>query len=88
MQFNPDPSTQANEIIFTSKFKFNNNNINTNRSHQKHLGVVLDSNHNLTLIDQKTKKCNKMDRSYKTTFSKSYWQSFTYNIKIFHKTSF
>ena len=53
MQFNPDPNKQANEIIFSRKLvsnnlshppvKFNNNNI-TRCSHQKHLGVVLDSN--------------------------------------------
>ena len=40
--------------------KFNNNNI-VKCSHQKHLGVVLDSNLNFkTHIDQKIKKCNKM----------------------------
>ena len=39
---------------------FNNSNI-TRCSHQKHLGVVLDSNLNFnTHIDQKIKKCNKM----------------------------
>ena len=70
MQFNPDPNKQANEVIFSRKLvsnnlshppvKFNNNNI-TRCSHQKHLGVVLDSNLNFnTHIDQKIKKCNKM----------------------------
>ena len=70
MQFNPDPNKQANEIIFSRKLvsnnlshppvKFNNNNI-TRCSHQKHLGVVLDSNLNFnTHIDQKIKKCNKI----------------------------
>ena len=40
--------------------KSNNDNI-TRCSHQKHLGVVLDSNLNFnTHIDQKIKKCNKM----------------------------
>ena len=40
--------------------KFNNNNI-TRCSHQKYLGVVLDSNLNFnTRIDQKIKQCNKM----------------------------
>ena len=39
---------------------FNNNNT-TRCSHQKHLGVVLDSSLNFnTHIDQKIKKCNKM----------------------------
>ena len=70
MQFNPDPNKQANEVIFSRKLvsnnlshppvKFNNNNI-SRCSHQKHLGVVLDSNLNFnTHIDQKIKKCNKM----------------------------
>ena len=70
MQFNPDPNKQAKEIIFSRKLvsnilshppvKFNNNNI-TRCSHQKHLGVVLDSNLNFnTHIDQKIKKYNKM----------------------------
>ena len=40
--------------------KLNNNNI-TRCFHQKHLGVVLDSNLNFnTHIDQKIKKCNKI----------------------------
>ena len=66
MQFNPDPNKQANEIVFSCKLvsnnllhppvKFNNNNI-TRCSHQKHLGVVLDSNLNFNAhIDQKIKK--------------------------------
>ena len=70
MKFNPDPNKQENEIIFSRKLvsnnlshppvKFSNNNI-TRCSHQKHLGVVLDSNLNFnTHIDQKIKKCNKL----------------------------
>ena len=70
MQFNPDPNKQGNEIIFSRKLvsndlshpsvKFNNNNI-TRYSHQKHLGVALDSNLNFnTHIEQKIKRCNKM----------------------------
>ena len=70
MQFNPDPKKQANAVIFSGKLvsynlshppvKFYNNNI-TRCSHQKHLGVALDSNLNFnTHIDQKIKKCNKM----------------------------
>ena len=65
MKFNPDPNKQPNEIIFSGKIvsdnflhppvKFNNNNI-TGCSHQKHLGVVFDSNLNFnTHIDQKLK---------------------------------
>ena len=71
MQFSPDPNKHANEVIFSCKlvskkllhlpFKFNSNNI-TRFSHQKHLGVVLDSNlnFNTTHIDQKIKHCNKI----------------------------
>ena len=69
MQFNSDPNKQANEVIFSrrlisnnlahSPVKFNNNI--SRCSHQKHLGVALDSNLNFnTHIDQKIKKCNKM----------------------------
>ena len=49
MSFNPDPSKQAQEIIFSRKIKklphpslvFNNNNV-LQTSSQKHLGVTLD----------------------------------------------
>ena len=49
MSFNPDPSKQAQEVIFSRKTKkeyypplaFNNNNVLETNS-QKHLGVVLD----------------------------------------------
>ena len=65
MQFDHDPKKQANEVIFSHKLvsnnllyplvKFNNNNI-TRCFHQKHSGVVLDSNLSFnTHIDQKTK---------------------------------
>ena len=65
MQFNPDFSKLASEVIFSCKLvlnylqhppvKFNNSNI-TRCSHQKHLGVVLDSNLNFnTHIDNKLK---------------------------------
>ena len=70
MQFNYDPNKQANEMIFSHELvsknlshpsvKFSNHNI-ARCSHQKHLGVVLDSNLNFsTHDDQKIKKCNKM----------------------------
>ena len=63
MQFNLDPNKQANKTIFSSKLpsnnlshppvKFNNNNI-TICSHQRHFGVLLDSNLiSNTHIDQK-----------------------------------
>ena len=50
MSFNPDPSKQAQEVIFSRKTKkeyqpplaFNNNNVSEINS-QKHLGVVLDN---------------------------------------------
>ena len=50
MSFNPDPSKQANEVIFNIKTKkeyhpalaFNNNNVSETNS-QKHLGVVLNN---------------------------------------------
>ena len=70
MQFNPDPSKQANQVIFSRKtnsnnlsyppIKFNNNNI-SKCPHQKHLGIVLDSKPNFNAhVDQKIKKCNRM----------------------------
>ena len=50
MSFNPDPSKQAQEVIFSRKTKkeyhrpltFNNYNVSETNS-QKHLGVVLDN---------------------------------------------
>ena len=50
MSFNPDPSKQAQEVIFSRKLKnvshpplvFNNANVSSCKS-QKHLGVLLDS---------------------------------------------
>ena len=50
MNFNPDPTKQAHEVIFSRKTKeiyhpplvFNNTNISQSSS-QKHLGVILDS---------------------------------------------
>ena len=49
MSFNPDPSKQAQEVIFTGKLKrsthpalvFDNNNVSQTFS-QKRLGVILD----------------------------------------------
>ena len=49
MSFNPDPSKQAQEVIFSRKTKkeyhpllaFNNNNVSETNS-QKHVGVVLN----------------------------------------------
>ena len=50
MSFNPDPSKQTQEVIFSKKTKkeyhtplaFNNNNVSETNS-QKHLGVALDN---------------------------------------------
>ena len=50
MNFNPDPTKQADEVIFSRKAKeiyhpplvFNNTNVSQSSS-QKHLGVILDS---------------------------------------------
>ena len=63
MQFNPDPNKEANEVIFSRKtgsnnlshppIKFNNNDI-SKFTHQKHLGIVLDSKINFNAhVDQK-----------------------------------
>ena len=50
MSFNPDPSKQAQEVIFSRKLNkdyhpplaFNNNNVPETDS-QKHLGIILDN---------------------------------------------
>ena len=63
MQFNPDPNKQANEVIFSRKsishnlssppIKYNERII-TKCNHDKHLGIILDSNLNFnTHIDHK-----------------------------------
>ena len=67
MSFNPDPSKQAQEVIFSRKLNkdyhpplaFNNNNVPETDS-QKHLGIILDnclsfSNH-LKIILNKVNK--------------------------------
>ena len=64
MSFNPDPSKQAQEVIYSRKLKnvshpslvFNNANVSSCKS-QKHLGVLLDSkltfeNHNKTILNK------------------------------------
>ena len=67
MQFNPDPTKQANEVIFSQKtslnnlshplIKFNNNGI-IKCPHQKHLGITLDSKLNFNAhVYQTVKKC-------------------------------
>ena len=71
MQFNLDPNKQANEVIF-SIMKSNSSNLTypaiilnnisiIKCSHQKHLGIVLDSIlHFYTHVAQKIKKCSKL----------------------------
>ena len=65
MQFNPDPTKQANEVIFSQNSSSNNllhppikfNKIEISKSlHQKHLGIVLDSKLSLNAhVDHKIK---------------------------------
>ena len=70
IQINPDPTKQANEVIFSRKTSSNNlshppikfNKIDISECpHQKHLGIVLDSKLNFNAhVDQKIKKCNRI----------------------------
>ena len=62
---NPDPNKQANEVIFSRKSKvhshppltFNNNDVKK-CPHQKHLGIILDSNLDFNVqVGNKIKKC-------------------------------
>ena len=59
MQFNPDPNKNANGVVFSRKSNASNltylpvklNNVSiTKCSHQKHLGIVLDSKSTLILV--------------------------------------
>ena len=68
MQFNPDSSKQANEVIFSRKSKvhsystltFNNNDVKK-CPHQKHLRVILNSKLDFNIhVDNKIKKCYKI----------------------------
>ena len=68
MSFNPDPSKQAQEIIFSRKIKklphpslvFNNNNV-LQTSSQKHLGVTLDVK--LTFDEHLNNVLNKVNKT-------------------------
>ena len=68
MSFNPDPSKQAQEVIFSRKTKkeyhrpltFNNYNVSETNS-QKHLGVVLDNR--LSFKDHLTMILNKVNET-------------------------
>ena len=67
MNFNPDPTKQADEVIFSRKAKeiyhpplvFNNTNVSQSSS-QKHLGVILDSklifDEHLKMVSLRTSK--------------------------------
>ena len=68
MSFNPDPSKQAQEVIFSCKIKklphpslvFNNNNV-LQTSSQKHLGVTLDVK--LTFDEHLNNVLNKVNKT-------------------------
>ena len=68
MSFNPDPSKQAQEVIFSRKIKklphpslvFNNNNV-LQASSQKHLGVTLDVK--LTFDEHLNNVLNKVNKT-------------------------
>ena len=68
MSFNPDPSKQAQEVIFSSKTKqdshpllaFNNNNVPETYS-QKHLGIALDNR--LSFEDHLKMMLNKVNKT-------------------------
>ena len=72
MSFNPDPSKQVQEVIFSSKTKkeyhpplaFDDNNVSEINS-QKHLGVVL--NNRLSFEDHLKTILNKVTRAIKDT---------------------
>ena len=68
MRFNSDPKKQVNEFFFSWKSNtvsyppviFNNNSL-IKCSHQKHLGVALDSKLDCSIhIEHEIKKCNKI----------------------------
>ena len=65
MQFNSNPNQQANEVIFSRKSKVHsyppltfNNNYVKKCSHQKHLGIILNSKLDFNIhVDNRIKKC-------------------------------
>ena len=68
MNFNPDPNKQAVEVIFSQKSEVHshppltfNYNDDKKRTHQKHLGIILDSKLDFDIhVDNKIKQCYKM----------------------------
>ena len=68
MHFNPDPDKQANEVIFSQKWKvhshppliFNSDDVKQ-CPHHKYLGIILDSKLDFNIyVDNKIKKCYRM----------------------------
>ena len=91
MQFHPDPTKQANEVIFSQKISSNNlshppikfDKIEiSEKTYQKHLGILLDSKLSFNAhIDQKIKKCNiiiGLIRRFLTTLPQNAFQFFFY----------
>ena len=82
MNFNPDPTKQAHEVIFSRKTKeiyhpplvFNNTNVSQSSS-QKHLGVILDSklifDEHLKMISLKVSKTLGLFRKFHNLLSRS-----------------
>ena len=77
MNFNPDPTKQAQELIFSHKVQMTNNpplffneNVLLKTYLQKHLGMLLDSKLNfsehLKIIFQKTNKTTGLFRKLQT----------------------
>ena len=68
LEFNPDPTKQANEVLFTCKRKkvahpplFFNRNIVAKETHQKHLGLTLASNLSFRKhLDEKISKAKRI----------------------------
>ena len=73
MSFNPDPSNQVQEVIFSRKIKklphpslvFNNNNV-LQASSQKHLSVTLDVK--VTFDEQFNNVLNKVNKTTRDAF--------------------
>ena len=74
MSFNPDPNTQATEVLFSHKVNSDdhsklifNGNLVQQCSLQKHLGLFLDNKPDFNKhLDEKINKCNKIIRMMKS----------------------
>ena len=68
MEFNPDPTKQATELLFSTKYKhpnhpplFFNGNIVSKVNEQKHLGLILDKKFSFkSHVDKKIKKAKRI----------------------------